>query len=84
MTMAKFVTEVPLPAERMSVLKPLMVLLVSWMGTQGTAKVDWVAEWLPWVTGGGLERWSVGEKKGRTVEEDSLAEGRVDDLLWRL
>lgn len=45
----KFVTEEPLPAERMPVSKPFMVTFVSCAGTQGLANVDWVAEWLPWV-----------------------------------
>jgi len=47
MTMVNWVTAVPLPAGRRSVLKPFRVLLVSCAGRQGFAKVDWVAEWVP-------------------------------------
>jgi hypothetical protein len=49
MMTTKLVTEVPLPAERRLLSKPFMVMFVSWAGMHGAAKVDWVAEWLPWV-----------------------------------
>lgn len=47
---ARMVTAVPLPASRKKESKPLMVTFESWAGTQGALKVDWVAEWLPFVT----------------------------------
>lgn len=38
---------VPLSVGRKPESKPLIVIFVSWAGIQGTAKVDWVTEWLP-------------------------------------
>jgi len=39
----------PLLAFRKLESNPLTVELVSWAGTHGAAKVDWVTVWLPWV-----------------------------------
>jgi len=57
--MVRFVCAVPLTALRRPELKPLKVELVSCKERQGAAKVDWMTECVPFVTGG--REWKTSE-----------------------